>query len=170
MEDATAYSSLNDTTEPFHAHDSIQMASIALRRAGCTVTILEAASELGEIGAGIQMTPNVSRFLLKYGVADIIGDDLVRPTDIRMRRSTDSRVIQYTLLHPKTTHELGFPWWVVHRAHLHAGLVEAARRHGVAICVSSRVRSFEQSRDGKVRVHTEKGETYTFDLLVGSDG
>ena len=31
------------------------MAAIAIARAGASVTILEAASQLGEIGAGIQM-------------------------------------------------------------------------------------------------------------------
>lgn len=31
------------------------MASIAMAEAGCTVTVLEAAAQLGEIGAGIQM-------------------------------------------------------------------------------------------------------------------
>jgi len=41
-------------------------ASIAIARAGCEVTVLEAAAELGEIGAGIQMTPNVSRLLIKW--------------------------------------------------------------------------------------------------------
>lgn len=42
-------------------------AAIALCRAGAKVTVLEAAAELGEIGAGIQMTPNVSRLLMKWG-------------------------------------------------------------------------------------------------------
>jgi salicylate hydroxylase len=52
-------------------------AAIALRRAGAQVTVLEAAPALGEIGAGIQMTPNVSRLLMKWGVADVIGENLV---------------------------------------------------------------------------------------------
>lgn len=52
-------------------------AAIALRKAGVKVTVLEAALELGEIGAGIQMTPNVARLLIKWGVDKVIGDDLV---------------------------------------------------------------------------------------------
>jgi hypothetical protein len=43
-------------------------AAVAISRAGARVTVLEAAAELGEIGAGIQMTSNVSRFLIKWGV------------------------------------------------------------------------------------------------------
>lgn len=83
-------------------------ASIALARAGCDVTVLEAAAELGEIGAGIQMTPNVSRLLIRWGVSDIIGDDLVQCKNINMRRR-DGKIVQRTELYPKTVREFGFP-------------------------------------------------------------
>lgn len=36
------------------------MAAIAMANAGCTVTVLEAAAQLGEIGAGIQMVTQAS--------------------------------------------------------------------------------------------------------------
>lgn len=39
-------------------------AAIAIARAGAKVTVLEAASQLGEIGAGIQMVPTVSPKLI----------------------------------------------------------------------------------------------------------
>lgn len=83
-------------------------AAIALARAGCQVTVLEAAAELGEIGAGIQMTPNVSRLLIRWGVSDIIGDNLVQCQYINMRRK-DGKIIQRTELYPKTVREYGFP-------------------------------------------------------------
>lgn len=60
-------------------------------------------------------------------------------------------------------------WWVVHRAHLHAGLVKIAQKHGVTLLTNSRVTSIDYS--GKVvRVQTEAGREHTFDLLIGSDG
>ena len=61
-----------------------------------------------QIGAGIQMTPNVSRLLIKWGVSDIIGDDLVQCTHINMR-SKDGTITQRTELVPKTVTEFGFP-------------------------------------------------------------
>jgi salicylate hydroxylase len=57
--------------------------------------------------------------------------------------------------------------WLVHRHHLHNGLVEVARQNGVEIIIDSRVSNFLQQRDGKVSVSTEKGKTYTFDLVIG---
>ena len=55
------------------------------------------------------------------------------------------------------------------RDHLHAGLTECARRNGVNIVVGSRLESFQNTQEG-VKVKTEQGTEYTFDLLVGSDG
>ena len=54
------------------------------------------------------MTPNVSRLLIKWGVPDIIGDDLVQCKEINVRR-TDGKVVQRTELVPKTVKEFGFP-------------------------------------------------------------
>lgn len=144
------------------------LASISIARAGCHVTVLEAASQLGEIGAGIQMTPNVSRLLIKYGVDKIIGDDLVQCKWINMRNQRGD-VVQRTELHPKVVREFGFPWWMVHRHHLHTGLAEAARRHGVEIRIDSRVEKI-MYESSPVKVTTSQGREYEFDLLVGSDG
>jgi salicylate hydroxylase len=52
-------------------------AAIAIARTGARVTLLEAAKQLGEIGAGIQMFSNVSRLLIRWGVDEIIGRDLI---------------------------------------------------------------------------------------------
>jgi salicylate hydroxylase len=86
-------------------------AAIAIARAGAKVTVLEAAAELGEIGAGIQMTPNVSRFLIRWGVSDIIGDDLVQCDNVNMRRA-DGKIVAYTDF-KKTVRDYGYPWYGV---------------------------------------------------------
>ncbi|KAH9223315.1 hypothetical protein DL95DRAFT_420686 [Leptodontidium sp. 2 PMI_412] len=146
-------------------------AAIALRRAVAQVTALEAATELGEIGAGIQMTPNVSRLLIKWGVADIISSDLVEFEELNMRRR-DGTKVGYTRMIPNMRRDLGYPWWVVHRAHLHAGLVQVAQKHGVEILINSRVATLDytSSPDGKATVTTSFHRSHTFDLLIGSDG
>ncbi|KAG4434701.1 hypothetical protein IFR05_009811 [Cadophora sp. M221] len=146
-------------------------AAIALCLAGAQVTVLEAATELGEIGAGIQMTPNVSRLLIKWGVADVIGSDLVEFEELNMRRR-DGTKVGYTRMMPNMRRDLGYPWWVVHRAHLHSGLVQVAQKHGVQILINSRVTALDYTSDpqGKVTVTTSSNKSHTFDLLIGSDG
>jgi len=45
-------------------------AAIALRTAGCRITVLEKAAQFAEIGAGIQLGPNAFHALGTLGVAD----------------------------------------------------------------------------------------------------
>lgn len=146
------------------------MAAIALARGGAQVTVLEAAAELGEIGAGIQMTPNVARFLLRWGVSDIIGANLVQCERINIRAADGSLIAFSDFKH--ILRDYGFPWWVVNRYHLLEGLAKSCNRHGVEIVLDARVEEivFSDDVDSKVSVITEKGGKYEFDLLVGSDG
>ena len=70
-----------------------------MAKAGAKVTILEAAAELGEIGAGIQMTPNAARLLIRWGVDKVVGDDLVEFEELNIRRK-DGTKIGYTKMIP----------------------------------------------------------------------
>ncbi|OAL37583.1 hypothetical protein AYO20_03090 [Fonsecaea nubica] len=142
-------------------------AAIALRRGGVEVTILEAATELGEIGAGIQIFPNVSRYLIRWGVDEIIGENLVQVDEVRTW-GVNGKVV--TRVDPKRVHKFtGFPHLIARRDHLHAGLTESARRHGVEIIVGARVQKLEYT-EKSATVTTTNGDSYTFDIVVGCDG
>lgn len=83
-------------------------AAIAIARAGASVTLLEAARELGEIGAGIQVFSNVSRLLIRWGADKIIGDDLVA-IDEANTWGKDGELI--ARLDPRViARDTGFPW------------------------------------------------------------
>lgn len=142
-------------------------AAIALKRGGAKVTVLEAALELGEIGAGIQIFSNISKYLIRWGVDEIIGDNLVQVDEVRTW-GVDGDVV--TRVDPKRVHRnTGFPHMIARRDHLHAGLTESARRHGVEIIIGARVEKLEYSEDS-VTLTTTKGDSHTFDLVVGCDG
>jgi salicylate hydroxylase len=102
-------------------------AAIALHRAGAQVTVLEAAPSLGEIGAGIQMTPNVSRLLIKWGksaliqISHAIAGSLTAPScrrsdrrepvefeELNLRRR-DGTKVGYTRMVPNVRRDLGYP-------------------------------------------------------------
>lgn len=141
--------------------------AIALARAGAQVTVLESAAELGEIGAGIQMTPNVSVLLQRWGVDREIGDNLVRFEELNMRRKDGTPVGHTKIATLEKT--LNRPWWVVHRAHLHEGLVTVAERLGVKVMVNAAVTALEYEKNQSVTVTSHRG-TFVFDFVVGSDG
>ncbi|KAE9961285.1 hypothetical protein BLS_002735 [Venturia inaequalis] len=144
------------------------MAGIAIAEAGGNVTILEAASELGEIGAGIQMTPNAARLLHRYGIEKVVGDNLVRNKELHIR-TKEGKQVGFVKIEGMEEAS-GGEWWLVHRHHLHQGLVTAARNLGCSIVTSSKVISLNYKDPTKPLVVTTKSSQYTFDLVLGADG
>ena len=63
-------------------------AAYCLAQAGHSVTILESASAIGEIGAGIQVSPNVTRLLIRWGLGDKLKQVTVKPEALTLRRCT----------------------------------------------------------------------------------
>lgn len=57
-----------------------------LGEAGHRITVLEAGSAIGEVGAGIQITPNLTRLLIRWGLADRLKEMAVKPEAITFRR------------------------------------------------------------------------------------
>ncbi|QDS68380.1 hypothetical protein FKW77_010747 [Venturia effusa] len=144
------------------------MAGIAIAEAGGKVTILEAASKLGEIGAGIQMTPNAARLLRRYGIEQAIGDNLVRNRELHLR-TKEGRKVGFVKIEGMEAAS-GGEWWLVHRHHLHEGLVTTARKFGCNIITDSRVTSLDYKDPKRPVVITTKSSQYTFDLVLGADG
>src|SRR5215470_9876839 len=61
-------------------------AAAALLRAGFDVQVYEQARTLGEIGAGINISPNASRILHRLGIADPLEKTGVKPRTWDQRR------------------------------------------------------------------------------------
>jgi 2-polyprenyl-6-methoxyphenol hydroxylase-like FAD-dependent oxidoreductase len=68
-------------------------AAIALRRAGLDISLFEQTIAQREVGAGIQISPNASRLLSRYGLGDAMARVAVRPSAIVFRRWQDGRVL-----------------------------------------------------------------------------
>ncbi|RLL96755.1 hypothetical protein CFD26_105878 [Aspergillus turcosus] len=141
-------------------------AAVAFRRAGVDVTVLEAAEELREVNHIPIACMDI--LLQRWGVSDVIGENLVRIEELNMRRK-DGTLVGHTKI-PTIEAALGRPWWLVHRAHLHDGLAAVAKDLGATVHIDSRVVVVEYRDSDKVKVVTEKGDTYIFDLCVGADG
>ena len=114
------------------------------------------------------MTPNVSVLLQRWGVDKEIGENLVQFEELNMRRKDGTRV-GYTKI-ATLEQNLGRPWWVVHRAHLHEGLVKVAERLGAKVVIASAVSCIRHHESQQVTVATRQGAKHTFDFLVGADG
>jgi FAD binding domain len=66
-------------------------AALALLHAGFDVHVFERASQLGEVGAGVQISPNASRILHRFGLAEQLARTGVKPLAWHQRRWDDGR-------------------------------------------------------------------------------
>ena len=145
-------------------------AALALLRAGFDVCVLEQASALGEVGAGVQISANGARVLQALGLRQELAAIGVQP-EFREVRVWNSGLRQTQLaLGNASFLRYGAPHYAVHRADLHAMLAEAVRRlKPAAIRLQARCTGFTQGPDG-VRVTLANGETVAGSALIGADG
>ncbi|KAI0012443.1 FAD/NAD(P)-binding domain-containing protein [Xylariaceae sp. FL0662B] len=144
-------------------------AAISILLAGHNVTVLESASEIGEIGAGIQVLPNSSRLLISWGLGDKLVKHATTPQWCNMIGWKGNHLSRTDL--DGYGKAIGAPFWDFHRANLHSCLLNRALELGAVVQVRSRVVNVECAQDGLTATAVlSDGRTKTADLIVGADG
>ncbi|SCL41853.1 salicylate hydroxylase [Micromonospora pallida] len=139
----------------------------ALRRAGIDCHVYEQAERLTEVGAGVQVAPNATRLLHQLGLREQLRAVAVAPQAIEMRRWDDGRILQRTPLGSLCRQRFGAPYYALHRADLHAGLLSLVPPDRVHL--GARLVAVTQRAD-EARLHLADGTTVAADLVVGADG
>ncbi|HWM49465.1 MAG TPA: FAD-dependent monooxygenase [Xanthobacteraceae bacterium] len=145
-------------------------AASCLMKAGHEVEIYEQASELGEVGAGIQISANAMHVLRSLGLEGAVNRVGVRPGAYVFRLHDTGEVIQQFSLSEEHERLHGAPYTQLHRADLHEILAAKARefRHDV-VRLNRRLMGFTES-DRDVELQFEDGSSVHGDLLIGADG
>lgn len=145
-------------------------AAISLLLIGHRVLVLESASKIAEVGAGIQVLPNSSRVLIQWGLADKLLPHATFPTDCQMLGWKGELLSSMSFVEAAAEYEA--PFWDFHRADLHGALLARAKELGAIFRINSRVvdvRCDEPVEDSAtVVLHT--GDRLVADLVVGADG
>ncbi|KAH7048322.1 hypothetical protein B0J12DRAFT_111221 [Macrophomina phaseolina] len=142
--------------------------AIALRLRGHRVHILEQSPALSEVGAGVQIPPNATRLLQRWGVQPFLAPHVIEPEASVFRRWEDSRVVGRLARMPEMAAWFGVPYWAVHRADYQRALYERARELGVEVVFGARVEAVE-AETGVVRWGGGAREARG-DLVVAADG
>ena len=101
-------------------------AAISLRRAGHEIAVHEQAPVLGDVGAGITITPNAWKGLASLGLGDALaaaGDEVPQQA---LRKFDNGAAILDIARGATTRSTYGAPYAMFHRADLHRLLVNAA--------------------------------------------
>lgn len=142
-------------------------AALALLRQGFDVQVYEQAARFGEIGAGIQISPNASRLLYRYGLAAEMDRYGVRPRAVHQKRWDNAATLQRALLGPEVEARFGAPYFHFHRGDLAALLANAIpseRTHA-----GHRLVELDETGD-RIVARFDNGASAEADLLIGADG
>src|SRR5471030_1166341 len=91
------------------------VAAFALARQGFAVRVLEQSDEFREVGAGIQLGPNIFRVLDKIGLKDAVLADAHLPPAQEMRDALTGKLITNIPLEAAFFERFGQPYAVIHR-------------------------------------------------------
>ena len=145
-------------------------AAHALARKGFAVRVLEQAPEFREIGAGIQLGPNIFRVLEKLGLKDAVLADAHRPSALEMRCALSGERVTRMPLDGRFIAKFEQPYAVTHRHDIHGVFLKACRDNNLVTLETSRtVTDFEQD-EGGITVTLQSGEQVRGRALIGCDG
>jgi 3-hydroxybenzoate 6-monooxygenase len=145
-------------------------AAYVLGRAGHRVTVLEQASSYGEIGAGIQLGPNIFKMFDYLGLTKAVNRVAFFPPGLGMNDVRTGEKVIRVPLGDAALAAYGYPYGVIYRVDMHDVFLHACKAlPTVTLLTSSKVESFEQDGSG-VRARLATGETLEGDALIGADG
>jgi 3-hydroxybenzoate 6-monooxygenase len=145
-------------------------AAYVLARDGHRVTVLEQAQAFGEIGAGIQLGPNIFKMFDYLGLTEAVNRVAFFPAGLGMNDvRTGERVIRVPLGDTALA-AYGYPYGVIYRVDMHNVFLEACKTlANVTLRTHAKVESFTQDASG-VRVQLTGGEMLEGNALIGADG
>ena len=145
-------------------------AALALARHGFRVCVLEKASSLGEVGAGIQLGPNAFHVFDRLGVGDAARSMAVFIDRLRLMDALSGEQIASINLGEAFRARFKNPYGVVHRGDLHKVFLDACRAHPlVELQTGAHVTGYDQDGSG-VSARLADGTSLKGRALIGADG
>ena len=134
------------------------------------MTLFERATELSEVGAGIQLGPNVTRLLNGWGLERDLKEVAAFPPHLQVRDAISGRELGVLRLGDTARQRYGAPYATVHRADLHCLLLGAVQQRTRAeLRVGCSLTGFTETSRG-VTAQAAGRVAVEGDVLLGADG
>ena len=145
-------------------------AALALARQGIRSQVIEQAAAFKEIGAGIQLGPNVFRMFARLGLIEPISALAVFPENLVMLDSISGEEVTRIPLGDAFRRKFHYPYALIHRADLHNVLLEHCRKSNlIRLDAAQKVVDLAET-SGVITAKTANGKDYRGAALIGADG
>ncbi|CAG8282733.1 unnamed protein product [Penicillium salamii] len=132
------------------------------------ITVLESNASLSELGAGLQLFPNSTRLLHKWGLGPALEKVAFQSSHISVRRWEDNTELSFNMNNPTSTWLYGWPQLQVYRPDLQQALFERVKKlPNVSVLFGKSVASVDHETG---TVHGTNGDIFEGDFTVAADG
>lgn len=145
--------------------------ALAAVQAGHRVRLYERAPQFSEIGAGVQLGPNVVRVLRDWGLEPALQEVVARPGHLDVRHALHGGLLG-TLRLSEFDRRYGAPYFTIHRADLHRILLDALRQSaakGLWLNQGRKVLGYHETAEA-VLLRLDDELEVEGDALLGADG
>lgn len=148
--------------------------ALALTRVGWQAQVHERAQAFAEVGAGVQLGPNVTRVLQAWGLDGSLSHVAAFPSQLQARSAHTGEVLGVLPLGDEMRVRYGAPYVTVHRADLHQLLHDEALAQGAQVVAGSVVQGLRTAHEaGEVQAEaSQAGQQVTLsaEVAVVADG
>lgn len=102
-------------------------AALSAARAGWDVRLYERSASFSEVGAGVQLGPNVTRLLHEWGLKDALAHVAAFPHRLQVRDALSGRELGVLPIGERAVQKYGAPYVTIRRADLHGLLLQAVQ-------------------------------------------
>lgn len=155
-------------------------AALGASRAGWDVRLYERAAAFSEVGAGVQLGPNVVRRLQAWGLQKPLQAVAAFPARLQVRSAISGRELAELPLGATAIERYGAAYATIHRADLHGLLLAAVTKYtDTQLNLEHAIEGFTDGSaagnampgaETAVSVRTSRGKEVEGDALVGADG
>lgn len=145
-------------------------AALSLLREGFAVRVYEQAPALGEVGAGISLSPTAVHGLNAIGLRETLQTKAYQPEDQCVRHYQTGQPMVWINRGSSLVEKYGERYYLIHRADLHDALAAKVRELSPdAIVCNKKCVGIEQAASSAT-ARFEDGSSASADLIVGADG
>lgn len=141
--------------------------ALSLEKAGVDYMLLEQAAAFGEVGAGIQLSPNAVKILEQLGLGETLAEFCAEPDFHKYSVWDTGETVLRVALKPKVREIYGHSYYHAYRPDLIDALT--TRLNPQRVRMNTKVSAVGQT-ESHVWVEVESGERFEGDILIGADG